>query len=507
MSYINHTIKKLFFIPLAATISSSVAYATPPFLGTIFQEPNIINSSDITIYEKYSYIGQEERLVYDRRVDKYINIDAYIFSATFKNDITINFQVNPEFTLSEASKQIKEYATIMGQLPIVLLKNIETITIHKGVAAFGGGKDIVIHTGQAELYKKEKILEETLLHEAAHSLDTIHAKNPDWIDAQEKDNEFISVYAKDNPYREDIAESFLFYVAVKFKESRLNTSFKETIQKTIPHRIEYFDNQNFLMYQLPGSNIKKSIFDGAGSLINSTQNSYGCNKDIAVMHPHPDAKSTVVFQWLYNGRTCKFVDITANRDIDVVIKSKNWAGHTIQRAFKTNLSGSPVSIRRYGLWTTFAVTSTSAITDETWITAKCKKPSDTFHKGKKESIAKDPVELSLDYYWAGTGSIISNANRAHYGVDYDIAATFSKKKTLTSFQWLSTSSCSQLEISDGSSNYHKANVSIKVWKEKEFNQVCSTLPCRIDKENNFYVIKVESKANEFKGRTIKAECK
>jgi len=249
------------------------------------------------------------------------------------------------------------------------------------------------------------------------------------------------------------------------------------------------------------------IFDGAGSLINSPQDCYGCNKDIAVMHPHPGTGSTVVFQWLYNGSECEFLDLTADKNIEVIVKSKAWSEHLTQKAFKTTLSSSPVSLKQAGSWTTFAITSTSSISNETWITAQCRKPNNTFHNGSTQAVAKDLVDATHDYYWTGTGSIISQANREGYGVGYDVAATFSSKKSLTSFQWLSTSSCSKLEISDGSSAYHNANVSIKVWNEREFNQVCSSLPCSISKSSNFYVIKVKSDANEFNGGTIKASCK
>jgi len=253
--------------------------------------------------------------------------------------------------------------------------------------------------------------------------------------------------------------------------------------------------------------VDAGIFDGAGSLINPSQNCYGCDRDIAVMHPHPGTGSTVVFQWLYDNSKCEFLDLTANSDIGVVIKAKAWSEHLTQKAFKTTLSSTPISLKRSGDWTTFAITSESSISNEVWITAQCRKPNDTFYNGSTQSVAKNLVDVTYDYYWTGTGSIISQANRAGYGVDYDIATTFSTKNSLTSFQWYSSSKCHKLEVSDGSSTFHNASVSVKLWNDKNFSQVCSSLPCTITKSDGYYVIKVKSDANEFNGGTIQAACR
>ena len=70
------------------------------------------------------------------------------------------------------------YGEEIGRLPTALRKDVETVWIHKGVELFGGGNNnLLIHTGQAVDYIYEGILEEVLVHEAAHtSLDTYHAR-------------------------------------------------------------------------------------------------------------------------------------------------------------------------------------------------------------------------------------------------------------------------------------------------------------------------------------------
>ena len=69
-----------------------------------------------------------------------------------------------------------------------------------------------------------------------------HSASAGWIAAQGKDPAFISTYARDNPTREDIAESFLPYLAVRYRPERISQTLANTILQTIPNRIAYFDS-------------------------------------------------------------------------------------------------------------------------------------------------------------------------------------------------------------------------------------------------------------------------
>jgi hypothetical protein len=82
---------------------------------------------------------------------------------------------------------------------------------------------VLIHTGQAASYTADGFLEEALVHEASHtSLDGDHAAAPGWLAAQDSDPTFISNYARDNPTREDVAESFLPWLAARRLADRLD---------------------------------------------------------------------------------------------------------------------------------------------------------------------------------------------------------------------------------------------------------------------------------------------
>jgi len=224
---------------------------TPPFSGTIFIDPDIITAMDPTAFVGLTYAGQGPRTMFDRRVDGWITVEAYLFDATFDDGLALEVQVNPEFGTAASSQTAAElYADAIGRLPTALRKEVRTVWIHRGVQPFGGGNNnLLIHVGQADLYVTSGILEETLVHEAAHtSLDAAHAAAPGWLAAQAADPTFISTYARDFPAREDIAESFLPYLAVRYRSDRISAALRSTILATIPNRIAYFDGLALSMH-------------------------------------------------------------------------------------------------------------------------------------------------------------------------------------------------------------------------------------------------------------------
>jgi PEP-CTERM motif len=85
------------------------------------------------------------------------------------------------------------------------------------------------------------------------------------------DGEFISTYARDYPDREDIAESFLPYLALRYRADRISQSLSDTISQTIPNRINYFSDQSFDMYPfvigLPGDYNQNGIVDAADYVV------------------------------------------------------------------------------------------------------------------------------------------------------------------------------------------------------------------------------------------------
>lgn len=230
----------------AAFTNINAAKPSPPFSSTIFINPDIIREDDKTNFLTLTDGNpiQNYCTMFDRRIGLFSRVNAYIFNADYSDGLKIEVQVNPEFEFIKAKEYALQYATVIGRLPKALRKDVKTVWIHDGVYPFGGGNEnLLIHVGQGEEYIKQGILEETFVHEASHvSLDPYYNNNPQWLNAQETDPNFISTYALDNPSREDIAESFLLYLAFKYRRDRITDELANIISSTIPNRIQFFDS-------------------------------------------------------------------------------------------------------------------------------------------------------------------------------------------------------------------------------------------------------------------------
>lgn len=229
-------------------LDKSILPPAPSVEGTIFLSSTIMSQEDETTLVSITANGIGTRNMYDRRTDSFNQEEARLFNAFYSDGFTIEIQVNPEFTDTEALAESQKYGTEVGRLPKVLKRDVESMWIHKGVQAFGGGNyNLLIHTGNSEtIYEPRNILLETLVHEGAHtSLDSYIKDDPDWIYAQEADGTFISEYARDNSTREDIAETFLLYLAYRYRPESLTEQLKAFIKEAVSYRMDYFDKQNF----------------------------------------------------------------------------------------------------------------------------------------------------------------------------------------------------------------------------------------------------------------------
>ena len=222
----------------------------PPFGGTIFVCRDIITDEDPSAFKSVVAAGRKEVGMFDRRLTKQRKFNAYIFTASFDDGQKMEVRVNPEFGADEAMVQARKYLYYIGQMPFVLRRDVAKVLIHKGRKPFGGGGGgVLIHTGMGESYIKSGILSETLYHEASHtSLDRRHSTSKGWLEAQKADGGFISGYAKSHPRREDVAETYLMYFAVRYRPHRIDDKLKAKIVKAVPHRIAYFDSLGSKMF-------------------------------------------------------------------------------------------------------------------------------------------------------------------------------------------------------------------------------------------------------------------
>ncbi len=230
--------------------TASDAISAPPFSGTAFIAPNLVTSADPTAFVALVDKGMGSRMVFDRRVGDYVTMDMFLYDATYADGDVIEFQVNPEFGDAAASREPAAfYAPILGRMPAVLRRHLAYTWIHRGDQPFGGtpfdGEHpaVLIHTGSlAQSYINQGVLEEILIHEATHAVLDVRVRDtPAWIAAQAADGEFISTYARDNPTSEDVAESFVPYLAVCCGQDRVPAATRDTIAATISARLRAFD--------------------------------------------------------------------------------------------------------------------------------------------------------------------------------------------------------------------------------------------------------------------------
>lgn len=236
---------------------------SPPFSGTAFLRDNIITDEDWSAFDSMTYVGMQQRLVFDRRVNQWLFQPMHLFDATFFDGLDSEIQINPEFGDSAAAAvEADKYARAVGRLPTSMRTDVDSVTVHQGLQPFGGGNNnILIHTDQADQYGG--YLEEILFHEAAHtSYDSYHSSAPGWLSAQQLDPTFISTYAQDNPTREDIAESILPWFALRYTDALYPFQI-DAINDSIPNRLAYFDA---LLFQLNEPPLIPGDFNEDGSV-------------------------------------------------------------------------------------------------------------------------------------------------------------------------------------------------------------------------------------------------
>jgi hypothetical protein len=231
------------------TAITAMTAMAPPFDGTVWIGPDIItpaSPSDLLGMEPAGTEGRASRTTYDRR-SGWVTQDAYLFVARFTGSKPAEIIVNPEFGSQDAAAtQARFFARILGQLPRSCRTQVDALWIHSGNESLGGGnRSILIHSDFAN--GDPAFIEEALLHECAHtSLDYAWQGTVDrakWDDQVARDLGFISTYAADNPTREDVAESFVPYLAWKLGAASGYTAAQlDAISRQIPHRLSYLDS-------------------------------------------------------------------------------------------------------------------------------------------------------------------------------------------------------------------------------------------------------------------------
>jgi len=228
----------------------------PLFRGSLWELPDLIKSSDYSVYSSFQYFGIEQRLFYDQNIPDYIEYPAHVMRINFGDGLSLEFEIYSEFTYNEAISIKDQYAPLIGQLGRALREHIKSFEFLKEsfLASAQRSEDlsysnITIHPlwidEQVENFSGGNRVEELLIHEAAHlSIDPFVYNDSNWDDAVSLDGNFISNYAQEYPNREDIAETFQAYIAVKYFPDRISNSLRDSILSVCLNRFKYFDSMN-----------------------------------------------------------------------------------------------------------------------------------------------------------------------------------------------------------------------------------------------------------------------
>ena len=85
-------------------------------------------------------------------------------------------------------------------------------------------------------------LEETVFHESVHaSLDSTYLRSQAWLDAQRSDGTFVTQYAKNNPDKEDMAESAIFAYTMLKHPGRLSRDIEDWVRIYMLNRYMFFE--------------------------------------------------------------------------------------------------------------------------------------------------------------------------------------------------------------------------------------------------------------------------
>ena len=229
----------------------------PPFGGTMWDLPDLIQSSDYTVYSTSSYEGIIDRLFYDKTISDFITYPAHVYKVNFGDGLSVDFEIHTEFTQEEALNLEQKYAPLMGQLGKELRKNIKSIEFLKGNETASAQRsddlnyaNITFHSdwliNTVENRPDGDRTEELFIHESAHlSIDPYVYGQQGWIDAVIQDGNYLSTYARDNPDSEDVAEIFQAYIAVKYFPERISKSLRDVILSVCLNRFKYFDTMGF----------------------------------------------------------------------------------------------------------------------------------------------------------------------------------------------------------------------------------------------------------------------
>jgi hypothetical protein len=175
----------------------------------------------------------------------------------------MNVVVETSIARSQAEQIANEVAFMYGQAPALLRAGMRDFIMLPGSGHPSSGPVTTFYVDI--FYRMGEMIEEGLIHDMAHASLDWPARNEvyditdnvtllphpgvttreGWLNAARLDDYYVSTYAKDNPEREDIAESIMPYLILRWRPERFDPYYLAFIEQVMPNRIAYLDTFDF----------------------------------------------------------------------------------------------------------------------------------------------------------------------------------------------------------------------------------------------------------------------
>lgn len=209
------------------------SYATPRSTNTLF--PHLIMDCDSS------------------SLTRLILQTPFVYTASYRNGDVVKIQITNTSDEEQAYDVAYDYANTLGQLPSTLRIGFRMIRIGVGNGNPYSEQDMV-QTYTDLGINRMGFTEENLMHDLAHiSLNSRGGliNEARWKEAMAKDNFYPSVYAEHHhsgngdPYIEDVPETIVIYLAVRWRPERFDTSMIDFYNLKMQHRFNLLDELNW----------------------------------------------------------------------------------------------------------------------------------------------------------------------------------------------------------------------------------------------------------------------
>ncbi len=218
----------------------------PLFTNSIVStDIDFITASDDDAFLNIAYLGQADKEMPDSRNDILFDTGTYVFQLDFSIGNSVEIWAHSTFGSENAARQYANKLTErLGKLPEFMRSELSHVVLHKGDAgAFAESEAnfFVVYSENIDKRIANNDFEETVFHETVHAtLDADFLESEQWLQSQQNDGIFITVYAKENANKEDMAESALFAYTMIKHPGRLSSDIEMWVKTNIPNRYAFF---------------------------------------------------------------------------------------------------------------------------------------------------------------------------------------------------------------------------------------------------------------------------